>query len=295
MLINTEFNYKEIKKFFIENIDKNIHFENLNFLNNDLNSRFIFDSNTSTIDDISFIEINNYKIINLYFKIIDSSNSYLQFIFENDIFNNCYLFTTINTIYPSEKKEWIYWLGNEHITGIINDDIFILEDTPLEKTVTTLYKIVKKIFPNFNNFTNVNFNNSDSNVSTNLLHLISSELGISIKEVFSKFNTAISSIDWIIDLLLNESEAEFYIILSEGDLESEYKKLSYFEKLKYIEKSKNKENSNIKKESMIFYRDVENEFYSKEYIKLTINHEKFSPNISIDIGIPLSTSDIKLL
>lgn len=295
-----------------ENIDdflpQNLHigsfieFDEMEFSNIGLNSKFIFEGFDNIVQAVGIYELAGIKHVNVYLESQNGIESYLTVIYDKngkDI-ESCRLFKLYDEVFPQSNDEWLYWIGNENIQGIINDETFIIEDEPIEKIGELLYKLTKKLYPNFKGFFDCDFDDNDSCMSTNVFSNIAEELEIDYDEVIAKYDTELSQLDWIVEVIKNDMSddiVEIYFILTEGDLDIEYN--NYYEindATDYDERiytnSIGENSTVVSKKSMIFYREIKDEFFNEEYINVNVIEDGQGTHIALDIGIPISIKNL---
>lgn len=285
-------------------IDSLIQFDELEFSNIGLNSKFIFEDFNNTVQAVGIYEVNEKKHVNIYLESQREIVSYLTIVYDEKDkgIESCRLFKLYDEVFPQSEEEWLYWIGNENVQGIMNEETFIIEDEPMERVGELLFKLTRKLYPEFKGFMDCSFEDYDSCLSTDLFSKIADELEIGYDEVIAEFDKYLSECDWIVEIIKNDEDEkiiEIYFILTESDLDIEYS--NYYQlddATDYDEKiysDKNDENPVIvNKKSMIFHRKIDDEQFNEEYININVIEDGQGTHIALDIGIPIPVSAIIL-
>lgn len=271
-----------------------IEFDPIIFSNLGLDSKILFSEYKNIVKEIGILETGGVKLVNIYLESDKKYKSYIHLIFSGEEIEKCILFKNYDNVFPSTEEEWFTWLGDDSNCGIIGDQNFTIEDTIDERIQDILSKIIKKEFPDFNDFDDAKVELKDNIFQTDLLHRIATHQGLAPTNIIEIIKKNLEGQNWITKVDQSLLNTKFYIdsSLAQDTLLSEYKNYySTNRSIRFEEKIYSNKNEDSKislnKNYGLYSRKIYEEFFKYEFINLSSITNNEGAYISIDIGIEL--------
>lgn len=283
-------------------IGANLNFNGLEFYGEGIKSKFIFEKEGIKIEKIGIIHIKDLVFAILYLKGAEDQDAFIKISYEDNKMSKAKLFENYDCVYPESKEEWLYWIGNNKIKGIIGADNFIVDEEPLETIGRILLKIGKNIYNDFISIDDFEFYEENAYISTNIIEKIAERENKSYEEIRTYFEERLEEEDWFLDIQKEGNLTAFYYNFADNELQTEYynvygdegKKFNYKEKIYYYDEEKGKINYEVyEKIGALYARAIDDEFYEEEYMFVTYEKGKHKERISIDLGIPLQLNNLE--
>lgn len=263
-----------------------IIFDSFEFDKLGLNAAFYMKKGVYTVKKYGFFSVGDKHFANLYL----DKGIFLQIIYREDETLGYFVSKIVEKHFLRNSFDKGFWLGSRDERGFMfYDDYFYGRDT-WKFFGEFLENVCARYFKNFTNYEEIEYNVEDAYCSSNIIGLLI-ENGYSEDYVKESLQKELQEREWIIDFVYEDNNVEIYYHFNDNDLE---KRFEFVKNSTYLIKMVEKNRIYDKKiQSSMFKRNIEDEFYEREYLGIT--YEEELSVINLVICIPIDITDFRKL
>lgn len=265
-------------------VGQKIIFDSFEFDKLGLNSSFYMKKGDYTVKKHGFFSVHEKHFVNIYF----DKGIFLQICYTDEEVLGYWVFKIFEKHFLRNSFDRGFWLGGKEERGFMFYDDYFYGRDPWKFFGEFLENFCRTYFKDFREFDDIEYEVEDAYCSTNLFQILKSE-GFDEKTIKDAFDEELKNREWIIDYAFDGELLEIYYHFNDNDLEKRFKFMknaSY-----YIKMVENKNAYDKKIQASMFYRDVEDEFYEKEY--LGISYDEELSLVYLSIAIPIDITDFR--